>query len=1155
MTATRITPHAIRLAVGGRPSLGDTVIHPVLRPLLLAAFVLSCTAGAFASAAEPARRVTLSPDLSTTLRRGPAPVIVVLDAGSGDRAPAAAAVAAAQANVLQALPQGSYRLRQQYRRLPLLSLEIQPSALERLLADPRVRAVQLDRTRRLYDAESDALTRIGDVHGFGFGGAGTRVAVIDSGINNTHVNLVDDLFAQACFRTEGDCPAGPDDATDQNGHGTHVAGIISGAEGVAPEAEIIALKVFTTGNTSDTNILNALDAVVANDASWQTDVVNMSLGGNNYSDQASCDADSAAYVASFATLNGMGIAVFVATGNDGSITQVGSPGCVTGAIGVGSVSDATFTANFSTCTENGQADKVTCFSNATPTQGAGELVDLLAPGCEITSEWIGSTTATNTICGTSMATPTAAGVAATLLSVDPSLTPAQLEELLESTADLVTDYRTAVQYPRINAASAYAEVAITLPTPTGLIATPVSTTAIELDWNDIAGETSYQIQRATDGNWELLDTVAAGVVAYSDTAAPCGLVTYRVRGVEDGGFSMFSNEASATARACPLPPTDLAATVLATDTVRLDWTDNAVDETGYRLERTSNGGAWTEVATPAANAETATDTPLACGAYAYRVRAHRSALDDYSPWSNTVQATPCAPANDLIGNAEAVVADVTDTEAGARWATTSADDPVPSCGYYGAALAHSLWYVLSPGADGSVVIDTSGSSVVDDDTVLAVYTGSPGALAEVACNDDINFGGNNWFSRLSVALEAGTTYYVLVGQNWPGALNTDGTLVTAFDFGEALAVPANDLFANAEAVPAFPYADSESGWQFATRSANDPVFAPYSGAGGTCSASFFPVNGTNTLWYALTPTANGQLGVDMEGSGSQDTVIAVFTGTWPALTQVACDDQAGTGNLARITGFPLLVGVPYFVHVARWSATPLSAPATAAVNFQFVADPTPPVAVDLLAPLDGSVHYLPAVPAVLDWTPSINAVSYTLVVNDGSSDVLTVTGIATDQYALSAGEQALLGTGSYTWNVTAVNADGSTGSGNGPFAFTVQPAPAPGAFALLAPADGTRTLLPDAPTLFDWEPAAGATSYTLVIEDGEGEVLVLEGLTTDEHALTAGQLALLTSGERAFTWTVTAVNAVGTSAASGGPFGFTVLEEPILSDGFEGEGP
>ena len=1138
----------MRLAVGGRP-WGTHVNLSILRPLLLAAIVLGCTWGAPATATE--RRVTLSPELSTTLRRGPAPVIVVLDAGTGDRIPGAAAVASAQAKVLQALPQGSYRLRQQYRRLPLLSLEIQPRALERLLADPGVRAVQLDRQRRLFDGESDALTRIADVHGFGFGGAGTRVAVVDSGINNTHVNLVDDLFAQACFRTENDCPVGPNDATDQNGHGTHVAGIISGANGVAPDAEIIALKVFTTSDTSDTNILNALDAVVANDASWQTDVVNMSLGGGNYADQASCDGDSAAYLASFATLNSMGISVFVATGNDGMTTEVSSPGCVTGAIGVGSVSDATFTATFSTCTENGQADKVTCFSNATATQGPGELVDMLAPGCEITAEWVGSTTATNTICGTSMATPTAAGVAATLLSVDPSLTPAQIEDLLETTGDLVSDYRTGVQYPRINASSAYAEVAITLPTPTGLVATPVSTTTIDLDWTDIAGEAGYEIQRATDGTWESLDTVAADVVAYSDTAAPCGLVSYRVRGVEPGGFSAFSNVASATVRACPLAPTGLAATVLATDTVRLDWTDNAADETGYRVERATGGGPWTEVATTAADAETATDAPLACGAYSYRVRAHRSALDDYSAYSNTVQATPCAPANDLIANAEAVAADATDTEAAARWATTSPDDPAPSCGYYGTPPGHSLWYVISPGADGSVVIDTTGSSVVDDDTVLAVYTGSPGALTEIACNDDISFNGGNWFSRVSVSLEQGTTYYVLVGQNWPGSLATDGSLVTAFDFGEPLPVPANDLFANAEVVASFPYGDVEPNWQYATRSAEDPVFAAYSGAGGSCSASFFPVNGTNTLWYAVTPTANGQLSVDMEGSSAQDSVIAIFTGTWPALTQVACDDEAGTGSLARVAGFPLAVGVPYFIHVARWNTTALSTAATAAVNVQFAAEPTPPVAFDLLAPADGAAHVLPDVPGAFDWAPSINAASYTLVVNDGSSDVLTVTGIATDEYTLSAGEQSLLGEGSYTWSVTAINADGSTGSGNGPFAFTVELAPPPAAFALLAPVDGTRTLLPDAPTQFDWEPAAGATSYTLLIEDAEGEVLAVEGLLTDAYTLTGGQLALLTSGERAFTWTVIAVNAVGNTAATDGPFGFTVLELPIMSDGFE----
>lgn len=536
----------------------------------------------------------VSEDVYQAMKAGSARVIVTLNLNTvpmpGDISQLAVSVADAQNSVLNAIDPQGYVLNARYTHIAALSLTAQSETIEQLIKHGNVRAINLDQTRYMLDAESDALTRAPDVQASGYTGAGTRVAVIDSGINTTHVNLADDLFYQECFRTENDCPGGPTSAQDQGGHGTHVSGIITGGNGVAPDAEIIALKVFTTGSTSDTNILNALNAIISNDATWQTNVVNMSLGGGNFATQAACDAGSAAYVTAFANINALGISIFVATGNDASIVDVSSPGCVTGAIGVGSVSDAVFTATFSNCTENGQPDKVTCFSNATSTQGVGELVDILAPGCQITAEWVGSTTATNTICGTSMATPTAAGIAALLLQYDPSLTPTVLEDLLENTGDPVTDIRNSVVYPRVDAFSAFASLAITLPTPANLNATTASATQINVTWDDIAGETNYELQRSVDGlNWSSLVTLAADTISYNDMAAPCGPVSYRVRATDTSGptFSNFSNVDTDTARACPLAATNLTATVLSQTSVQLNWQDNATDETSYELERST----------------------------------------------------------------------------------------------------------------------------------------------------------------------------------------------------------------------------------------------------------------------------------------------------------------------------------------------------------------------------------------------------------------------------------------------------------------------------------------------------------------------------------------------------------------------------------------
>lgn len=1086
-----------------------------------------------------------SPEVLRAVRTGEARVLVALDvAPQRDPAGLARAVAQAQERVLAGVDPSAVRVVSRMDHLPILSMDLGRDGLEQLLAQPGVRAVQLDRERVLHDVESDALTHASTVHGFGSTGAGIRVAVVDSGINAGHVNLADDLVAQACFRTEGDCPAGPNDATDQNGHGTHVAGIITGAGGVAPDAEIIALKVFTTGNTSDTNILNALNAIVANHASWQTRVVNMSLGGANYADQASCDASNAAYALAFSTLNSLGIAVFVSTGNDADINGVGAPGCVTGAIGVGSVGDAVFTLNFAACTDNGEPDKVTCFSNTTPVQGAGELVDLLAPGCQITAEWVGSPTATNTICGTSMATPAAAGIGALMLQVDPTLAPVDLENLLEDTGDLVTDYRNGVQYPRINAATAYDEIAITLPGAPVLTATAQNATQIALQWTDISGEDAYEVRHSPDGlSWTLVATPGQDVTAFVHEPGACGPQYYRVRGVETGvGFSLYSNIADASLRDCPLAPTGLVASVLAADLVQLVWADNATDETGYRVERRADGGAWTEVAALPAGSDSHEDPVPECAFYDYRVRAERNG--DFSAWSGEVPVNPCAPANDLIANAQPVTGDAVFVEPGLRYATTSLDDPVPSCGFYGAAPAHSLWYAVTVDEERLVTIETDGSGLVDEDSLLAVYTGSPGALAEVACNDDIDLFSNQWYSRVSLTLEPGITYYVQVGQNYPVATTTDMTLQTSFVFSGAPVTPDNDLFANAEAVPSLSWTELEPNWQLATRSPDDPQFQP---DGSRCMSGLFPRNGTNTLWYSFDPPSNGQLDIVVTGPLGHDTVVAVFTGASLAeLVQIACDDEGGAGSLSALIDVPVTAGTRYYIHVGRWSNTPLATAQTLALQFEFTGPAVLPVDFSLLAPANGAM--LDAPPAMFDWTPSINAESYELLIGNGEVE-LVIPNITANQYALDTEQLESLADGDYLWEVVAHNSEGSVPAVNGPFAFSLETGPGP--FNLSAPVNDARFVLPETPESFSWSASEGATGYILQVSDGNGDPLLeVAGITGLAYALSPEERALFAL-PGLYEWNVVAVDADGEQQADNGSFVFVVLDQLIFQHGFE----
>lgn len=131
--------------------------------------------------------------------------------------------------------------------------------------------------------------------------------------------------------------------------------------------------------------------------------------------------------------------------------------------------------------------------------------------------------------------------------------------------------------------------------------------------------------------------------------------------------------------------------------------------------------------------------------------------------NNSITPTaPPPPTNDLFMNARPVSSGTTYTQ---EWlgATDSITDPVPTCVANG--FSSTVWFKFTPSTSGSITLDTIGSSSSSGglvDTVLAVYTGTEGALTEVACNDDIVLG-VNVVSRATFHVTAGTQYYAAVG--------------------------------------------------------------------------------------------------------------------------------------------------------------------------------------------------------------------------------------------------------------------------------------------------------------------------------------------------------------------------------------------------------
>jgi regulation of enolase protein 1 (concanavalin A-like superfamily) len=185
--------------------------------------------------------------------------------------------------------------------------------------------------------------------------------------------------------------------------------------------------------------------------------------------------------------------------------------------------------------------------------------------------------------------------------------------------------------------------AATVPTaPSNLVATAASTSSITLKWSDNSStETGYKIERSLNGGaFAQIFLTAANATTYSDTGLAAGTYSYRVRGTNAVGDSAYSNTSSTAT--LPAAPTTLALSVVSSSSIKLTWVDNATNETGYKIERSTDGTTFTQLSTiAAANSTTFTDTGLAAGTkYFYRVRATNAGGD--SAYSNAPNATTTA---------------------------------------------------------------------------------------------------------------------------------------------------------------------------------------------------------------------------------------------------------------------------------------------------------------------------------------------------------------------------------------------------------------------------------------------------------------------------------------------------------------------------------
>jgi len=287
------------------------------------------------------------------------------------------------------------------------SARLSDRALAAIINDPSVEFIEQDQLMTTTVVQSNAtwgLDRIDEsdlpldgFYEFNFDGSGVDAYVIDTGIRASHNQFNGRVSNGFTAINDG---RGTEDC---NGHGTHVAGTLgSQTYGVAKNVNLIPVRVLDCdGSGSNSGVIAGVN-YVAQVASGPS-VANMSLGGGN----------SPALDAAVENAIDQGITFVVAAGNSTANACTGSPSRVGPALTVGSTTSS---------------DARSGFSNF------GSCVDLFAPGSQITSAWWTSNNATNTISGTSMASPHVAGVAALHLDQSPSASPSQVEVAIESAA-------------------------------------------------------------------------------------------------------------------------------------------------------------------------------------------------------------------------------------------------------------------------------------------------------------------------------------------------------------------------------------------------------------------------------------------------------------------------------------------------------------------------------------------------------------------------------------------------------------------------------------------------------------------------------------------------------------------------------------------------
>jgi uncharacterized membrane protein YgcG len=425
-----------------------------------------------------------------------------------------------------------FKLKRKFTSVNGLSGEITKKGLEKLKNNPNVKKIYPNRPVKAFLSDSVNIVNATNTwrliyNGTNLTGKKEVVCVIDTGVDYTHSDMgncasTSNINDGSCGKVIGgyDFINNDQDPIDDNGHGTHVAGIVASTNetyrGIAPDANIVAIKSLDmNGDGTTASVVNGIDWCVNNASIFNITVISMSLGSETLF-TGYCDDSDSATAAAIDTAIAKNISVIAATGNDGSTSGIASPACIKNTTSVGAVN---------------KSDGITYNRN--------NITDLLAPGVSITSLANGG--GTTTLSGTSMSAPMVAGAFALIhqylkLTENRVVMPNETQKYLNDTGKQIADSGSGLTFSRINIFAAILSLDTTAPNITFVnptLANKSNSTNATFFINITANEVLINATLEFNGTNETMD--GYGLNWFKNKTLDSGVYLYKVWGNDSAG--------------------------------------------------------------------------------------------------------------------------------------------------------------------------------------------------------------------------------------------------------------------------------------------------------------------------------------------------------------------------------------------------------------------------------------------------------------------------------------------------------------------------------------------------------------------------------------------------------------------------------------------